>query len=306
MKPIVPHNLLSTSALHRQGTMVTLAGKTAYLPNNDMPIIVQNLTEKQIDAIPRDKYSISLLAVSSKVAIPFKDEYGRKHLALTKPRLRKGLPLIRRSTTHHYIGRRSIGKLVNDDGTKEYTAIVAMANQVIDNAGKLYYNGRQQIRNNSLTPEFNIFYPPIDEGKMSDCIMEAVVHYFGDTDKCKICNREYKLPTFCLLMYYYFIRIGILKNTTRKHFSDFLTDKVLTNHPLKFTTKTFNNYANEYQNYEEDFTNPHKLSINFKVHPEPSGQPLQNAFHEIGNFFHSSDYFEYLRKVKNNMEKFQL
>lgn len=36
MKPILPGKLLSTSALHRQGTMVTLAGKTAYLPNNDM------------------------------------------------------------------------------------------------------------------------------------------------------------------------------------------------------------------------------------------------------------------------------
>lgn len=39
---------------HIQGTKVTLAGRTAYLPNDDVPFVLQRLTAGQINAIPRN------------------------------------------------------------------------------------------------------------------------------------------------------------------------------------------------------------------------------------------------------------
>ena len=37
-----------------QGTKVTLAGRTAFLPNDDVPFVMQKLTMGQINAIPKD------------------------------------------------------------------------------------------------------------------------------------------------------------------------------------------------------------------------------------------------------------
>ena len=36
------------------GTKVTLAGRTAFLPNDDVPFVMQKLTMGQINAIPKD------------------------------------------------------------------------------------------------------------------------------------------------------------------------------------------------------------------------------------------------------------
>lgn len=36
------------------GTKVTLAGRTAFLPNDDVPFVMQKLTMGQIDAIPKE------------------------------------------------------------------------------------------------------------------------------------------------------------------------------------------------------------------------------------------------------------
>ena len=36
-----------------QGTKVTLAGRTAFLPNDDVPFVMQKLTMGQINAIPK-------------------------------------------------------------------------------------------------------------------------------------------------------------------------------------------------------------------------------------------------------------
>lgn len=136
MKPKEYSNLLRSHALRHWGTLVQLAGKAAYLPDNDRPIVVQNLTEKQINAIPRDKYAVFLLALSSKVAIPYKDEKGRMHLAPPKSPLRKGIHVDHLRPVQSDTGRSPKPNAVHDDGTKEYTAIIAMTNQIKKNAEK--------------------------------------------------------------------------------------------------------------------------------------------------------------------------
>ena len=39
-----------------QGTKVTLAGRTAFLPNDDVSFVMQKLTMGQINAIPKDRH----------------------------------------------------------------------------------------------------------------------------------------------------------------------------------------------------------------------------------------------------------
>ena len=43
------------------GTKVTLAGRTAILPNDNVPFVVQRLTMGQINAIPKDRFAVSLI-----------------------------------------------------------------------------------------------------------------------------------------------------------------------------------------------------------------------------------------------------
>ena len=104
-------------------------------------------------------------------------------------------------------------------------------------------------------------------------------------------------------MHDYFRRINILENQAHTPFCKYLKDCVLPGMPITFTSRTFINYANDYKDYEEAFTNPDKLDINFNVHPKTTGT-FQDAFHEIGYYFHKSEYFERLRDMRSNMGKF--
>ena len=47
-----------------QGTKVTLAGRTAFLPNDYVPFVMQKLTMGQINAIPKDWFSVALSQVN--------------------------------------------------------------------------------------------------------------------------------------------------------------------------------------------------------------------------------------------------
>ena len=46
------------------GTKVRMARKTMFLPNNDVPFVVQKLTMEQINAIPRDRFAVSMIEPS--------------------------------------------------------------------------------------------------------------------------------------------------------------------------------------------------------------------------------------------------
>ena len=96
-----------------------------------------------------------------------------------------------------------------------------------------------------------------------------------------------------------------MKNTSRTPFCEYLQKRVL-KEEMQFTSRTFTGKVNGYKDAELDFTDPGKLKINFNVHAEPSGKPLQDAFHEIGNFFHTSKYFKHLREMRDNMKGFMI
>ena len=96
-----------------------------------------------------------------------------------------------------------------------------------------------------------------------------------------------------------------MKNTTRTPFCDYLQKRVLKDE-MKFTSRTFTGYAQDHKDAIQDFTDSSKLKINFKVHAEPSGKPLQDAFHEIGYYFHNSGYFTRLREMRDNMKGFMI
>ena len=186
--------------------------------------------------------------------------------------------------------------------------MVTLIDQIRLNTESLYDTTLKLSRNQRTDPpepDSGIFYSPIDDGSMSDCIKKAIAHFFGEKDTCKIVGKEYKPVAFCLLMHDYFIRMHIMKNTTRTPFCDYLQKRVLKDE-MKFTSRTFTGYAQDHKDAIQDFTDSGKLKINFNVHAEPSGKPLQDAFHEIGYYFHNSGYFKHLREMRDNMKGFMI
>ena len=286
---------------HRmQGTKVMLAGRTAFLPNRSTPLVIQKLTLRQIALIPKDKYAVAVIDPEGASVDMLSSRVGAMSAA-TSRRLRYQRSIIRRNALKRY-GRHS----VSGDGTQEFTTVISLLHQIQHHVETIYYENRELSRNkqNDPSPSKDIFLMPIDAGRMSDCIKKIVLDVFGNDDKGKICNREIKLVEFCLLMHYYFIRIKILKNTSRQPFCEYLEKYVFADQS-RFTAKTFNNYANEdkYKKIEQDFTEAKRLVINFKNHPTPNGT-LQDVFHEIGCIFHNSPYFDELREIRKNIDNF--
>ena len=292
-----------------QGTKVTLAGRTAFLPNADVPFVLQRLTMGQIDAIPKDRFSVSLVELPTPLAMAGLGRKGRGGVTVRGLQKKKGLARFGEKGGITRFVRKSSGIFkIEEDGTKQYTAMVSLLDQMRKTTDSLYDTSLRLSRNQHNNPpesDSGLFYPPIDDGSMTDCIKKAIAHFFGEKDTCKIYGKEYKPVVFCLLMHDYFIRMHIMKNTTRTPFCDFLQEHVLQDE-MKFTSRTFTGKANDYKDLEQDFTDPGKLKINFNVHPEPSAKPLLDAFHEIGHFFHTSDYFVRLRKMRDNMKGFMI
>ena len=96
-----------------------------------------------------------------------------------------------------------------------------------------------------------------------------------------------------------------MKNTTRTPFCEYLLKHVL-KEEMQFTSRTFTKYAQDHKDAIQDFTDPSKLKIDFNYHPKSSGKPLQDAFHEIGYYFHTSKYFKHLREMRDNMKGFMI
>ena len=291
------------------GTKVTLAGRTAFLPNDDVPFVMQRLTAGQINAIPRDRFAVSLIEVPTRMAIAGSSRGGRGSKPARLSYRLKDLGRQGKSGGVTGFVRAPSGIIkVEEDGTKQYTAMITLIEQMKQNADSFLDTTLVLSRNQRSTPpepDSGLFYSPIDDGSMSDCIKKAIAHFFGQKDTCKILGKEYKPAVFCLLMHDYFIRMHILKNTTRTPFCEYLQKRVLKDE-MMFTSRTFTGYANDYKDAIQDFTDSGKLKLNFNVHPEPSGKPLQDAFHEIGNYFHTSKYFKHLREMRDNMKGFMI
>ncbi len=240
---------------HMQGIKVMLAGRTAFLPNRSTPLVVQKLTLRQIAEIPRDKYAVAVIEperatvdiLASRVGAVAASTYRRSRYP--------------RNIARHRLQSRYNRRSAKGDGTQEFITVISLLQQVQRHVETIYYENRELSRNDKKDPSpgIDIFLTPIDAGKMSDCIKRIVLDVFGDSDKGKIYNREIKLVEFCLLMHYYFIRIKVLKNTSRQPFCEYLEKYVFADQS-RFTAKTFNNYANEdkYIKAEPDFTNAKK------------------------------------------------
>ena len=290
-----------------QGTKVTLAGRTAFLPNDDVPFVFQRLTAGQINAIPRDRFSVALIEVPTRMGMAGPGKKGRGGMAVKGLQRMKDLSRTGGGITGFVRKPSSVIK-VEEDGTKQYTAMITLIEQMKQNADSFLDTtlvlSRNQ-RNNPPEPDSGLFYSPIDDGSMSDCIKKAIAHYFGEKDTCKINGSEYKPAAFCLLMHDYFIRMHIMKNTTRTPFCEYLQKRVL-KVEMMFTPRTFTNYANDYKDVEQDFIDPSRMKFNFNTHPEANGKPLHEAFQEIGHFFHTSGYFKRLREMRDNMKGFMI
>lgn len=289
-----------------QGTKVTLAGRTAFLPNDNVPFVVQRLTMGQINAIPKDRFAVSLIETPIAMAAPGRGGGGRS--SGFKFQIKRQVRPAKRDGVIRFVRKPSAAIAAEVDGTKQYTAMISLIEQMKQNADSFLDTTLVLSRNQRSTPpepESGLFYSPIDDGSMSDCIKKAIAHFFGEKDTCKINGSEYKPVAFCLLMHDYFIRMHIMKNTTRTPFCEYLQKRVLKDE-MMFTSRTFTNYANDYKDVEQDFINPSRMKFNFNTHPEANGKPLHEAFQEIGHFFHTSKYFKHLREVRDNMKGFMI
>lgn len=291
------------------GIKVRLAGRTAYLPNEDAPVVFQSLTMGQIAAIPRDRFAVSLVEMVNPSVMPMAGHKG--HGAITNRKQQRLITLARQASGGKVIGFiRTPGNTIlpsEPDGTKQFVTIISLTKEIGENAKDIYDILLALSRNQGDTPpepDSGLFVPPIDDGDMLDCIKKAIAHFFGEKDICMINGTKYKPAAFCLLMHDYFRRIGIMRNTTLKPFCDFLQKRVL-KAEMQFTSRTLTNYANEYKNYENDFTSKDGLKFNFDAHPEPTGKII-DAFHEIGHFFHTSKYFTHLREMRDNLNTFKI
>lgn len=289
------------------GTKVTLAGRTAILPNDDVPFVLQRLTAGQINAIPKDRFSVSLIEVPTRMGMAGGSRKGRGGVTVRGLQRMKDLSRTGGGVTG-FVTKPSSIITVEEDGTKQYTAMITLIDQIRKTTDSFLDTtlvlSRNQ-RNNPPEPDSGLFYSPIDDGSMSDCIKKAIAYYFGEKDTCKINGSEYKPAAFCLLMHDYFIRMHIMKNTTRTPFCEYLQKRVLKGE-MMFTSRTFTNYANDYKDVEQDFIDPSRMKFNFNTHPEANGKPLHEAFQEIGHFFHTSGYFKRLREMRDNMKGFMI
>ena len=288
------------------GTKVTLAGRTAFLPNDNVPFVVQRLTMGQINAIPKDRFAVSLIETPIAMAAPGRGGGGRS--SGLKFQIKRQVRPAKRDGVIRFVRKPSAAIAAEVDGTKQYTAMISLIEQMKQNADSFLDTTLVLSRNQRDTPpkdNSGLFYSPIDDGSMTDCIKKAIAHFFGEKETCKIVGKEYKPVAFCLLMHDYFIRMHIMKNTTRTPFCEYLLKHVL-KEEMQFTSRTFTKYAQDHKDAIQDFTDSGKLKINFNVHAEPSVKPLQDAFHEIGYFFHNSKYFTRLREMRDNMKGFMI
>ena len=159
------------------------------LPTKDNPIIVQQLTQAQIDAIPRDRFAVAVIGPTKLTAPTFVVVPGT------------GEQLFLTFITHL------------DELKKDGNDIFALIRNHTRNGG------------DDIPPENEMFLPPIDDNKMSDCIMRVILHFFGNNDKAKVHGYELKLSEFCVLIHYYFLRINVLKKNGRKPFCEYLEKK---------------------------------------------------------------------------------
>ena len=242
------------------------------LPTESSPAVVCQLTRRQIEAIPRDRYSVFVI-----------DHLFPVHRIDPSPSLEE-----------------------------QVKVLITLIDQVKESGESLLVSSRRRDRDKGSggggKPPVNPFLPPITADAMSDCIAGVIFSFFEGSDSCTICNRKLNLKEFCVMMHVFFREIGILENESRSAFSEFLNQSVLTDGE-RFTTKTFNNYAenNAFKRFCSELEH-HK--VRFDGHPVVMHKSdlsiLRLPFQEIGYTFLHTHYFERLRKIKQNASRFDI
>lgn len=294
------------SLIPAKGTQVILAGKPAFLPNTEVPCVMQELTKEQIEAIPKDLYSVTIIdSVEIAPKNPFR--VGVKTSIHDLKQNRRRTRQTGKGSIIRFVKKQTGTISIEINSTKKYMTLVTILRKAIIEAGDLVSDNRRLSRNSDddPSPQKPLFYEPIDRDLMADCFMKIITRFFGSNDKCNIYDKEYKMAEFCLLTHYYFLRIGIMQNKSRKPFAEYILRSVLRDE-TRFSVKTFNNAVDKFKEDEDDFTDKDRLTINFKMHPDKSERPHLDAFHEVGYFFYCSDYFKKLRNIRNQINEFDL
>lgn len=155
-----------------------------------------------------------------------------------------------------------------------------------------------------------IFHRLVDEQKLGNCIIFVMRHFFQGEKECKICNVEFNLYDFFLLVQFYFKYIHILENDKQLPFCDFLKARVFAGKD-NVGVRNFNIYANKdaYINFARLLTTDKiKESISFDSRPTLPREKTENyllaPFQEIGWNFQHSDYFAELRDEIKKVNQF--
>lgn len=241
------------------------------LPDKHNPVIVRVVTRSELTAIPRDRYEVRVI----KVMVPLQD---------------------------------------NGEVGGEEELMVAITNvKLLEKQLKTFrQNLRSRLRGNNGGgdgPSSTIlFNSPVNEDMMSDCIMNVMEDFFHGEENCTICNKEYSIMEFCVLMHIYFKYIGFLKNKSRLSYSKFLQEKVFAS-KSKLGERTYNTYANKeaYKTLEKQLKN---MEVDFNKHPklppDLKESILKPVFQEIGWAFQHSRYFIDLIELRNDLQKFKI
>ena len=101
------------------GTKVKLAGRTAILPNDNVPFVVQRLTMGQINAIPKDRFAVSLIETPMAMAAPGSGGGGRS--SGLKFQIKRQARLGKKDGVIRFVRKPSAAIAAEVDGTKQYT-----------------------------------------------------------------------------------------------------------------------------------------------------------------------------------------
>ena len=158
---------------------------------------MQRLTMGQINAIPKDRFAVSLIETPIAMAAPGRGGGGRS--SGLKFQIKRQVRPAKRDGVIRFVRKPSAAIAAEIDGTKQYTAMISLIEQMKQNADSFLDTtlvlSRNQ-RNNPTEPDSGLVYSPINDGSMSDYIKKAIAHFYGQKDTCKIFGNEYKPAVF--------------------------------------------------------------------------------------------------------------
>lgn len=136
-----------------EGVKVEMEGRTAFVPIEGGPFELKRLTMGQINAIPKDRFAVSLIDVPTTITVGRPGCRGKLTPSLLEVqryrRIGRVGKLIRKAPTG-YIRKSPLAKMPDDDGTGTYTVAVADIDELKELVEKMFRTNRQLSRKDSL------------------------------------------------------------------------------------------------------------------------------------------------------------